>query len=510
MSAHSARLSPSRIRVGSARSGNKLRRRFLAASCAMFGLLTACSSDDPLAPKSKVNELSLMVSPADAHYRYLDKDIEMDVDPRSVLVEATEIDPRQALGLIASAVGIPGIGASRLSSHGSHWRLSLPMATTKEASSALRARILSDSRFSFVSPRWITREGNHPVEVTRTIAVRFRAGVAASAIDSIAREFGLTLRRRPVPDSGYSDYLFRIGKGTGERTLDVANALGLSTLVQYANAEKFSDYALNYVPTDPYYNSQYYLANAFAYPGTGVPVDIAVQTVWDYTRGGLAPSSGGLTIAVLDDGSQASHPDFAGHVSAGADMLEGCGACATDTPADPSHGQQVVGMIVGQHNNGIGIAGIAPDAFVRPIRIFDQYHAAGSDVQIANGISMAWSTFGAHVISNSWSGGAFSFAIYFAINDATTQGRNGLGTVVVFSAGNGSQRGSGSYAPPLWPSTHPQAIAVSAIDRYGVSPYYAPRGLSLPGKSGHPIAPARAWGTEVSDGKQASTEGLQR
>jgi subtilisin family serine protease len=56
-------------------------------------------------------------------------------------------------------------------------------------------------------------------------------------------------------------------------------------------------------------------------------------------------------------------------------------------------------------------------------------------LQLASGFSWAWQN-GIDVISNSWGGYAPSTIIQDAIQNAIDLGRNGLGCVVVFAAGN--------------------------------------------------------------------------
>lgn len=108
----------------------------------------------------------------------------------------------------------------------------------------------------------------------------------------------------------------------------------------------------------------------------------------------------------------------------------------------------------------------------------------------ADGISWAYSIAQSDVLSNSWGGGAPSNAITTAINNATTQGRNGLGAVVVFAAGNTSDRSNGYVGSVTYPgilSTSTSMITVGAIDRTGAVANYSPDGsaITLVAPSGH-------------------------
>ena len=82
--------------------------------------------------------------------------------------------------------------------------------------------------------------------------------------------------------------------------------------------------------------------------------------------------------------------------------------------------------------NGIGVAGVCPRCQILPIVM------ALSVVKDAAAINYAWQN-GADVISNSWGypvGTPETDVVVDAINQAATQGRNGLGAVVAFAMSN--------------------------------------------------------------------------
>src|SRR5688572_11141993 len=84
-----------------------------------------------------------------------------------------------------------------------------------------------------------------------------------------------------------------------------------------------------------------------------------------------------ITVAVIDSGVCASHPDLAGKILAGYDFVQ-----KDSTPQDEyGHGCAVTGIIAAGVDNGIGIAGVAPNAHILPLRVLDS-HGVGlySDV----------------------------------------------------------------------------------------------------------------------------------
>jgi len=132
------------------------------------------------------------------------------------------------------------------------------------------------------------------------------------------------------------------------------------------------------------------------------------------------------------------------------------------------------GLIAAQGNNGIGIAGVAYNCKIMPIRLGDVMVWVGAS-EVAS--SFRWAAkHGADVLSNSWGWGASPIApIHSAIIDVTTTsiGRGGKGCVVVFGSGNGGQ------AMTDYPPLYPEVIAVGATDHNDVWWNYSSYGPGL-------------------------------
>lgn len=84
--------------------------------------------------------------------------------------------------------------------------------------------------------------------------------------------------------------------------------------------------------------------------------DMGVQAAQQWTRGR------GVLIAVIDTGVDTVHPDFGQRLDRVRDFV------ADGRNAAEAHGTAVAGIIAAVPNNGIGIAGIAPEATVLPLR----------------------------------------------------------------------------------------------------------------------------------------------
>ena len=178
--------------------------------------------------------------------------------------------------------------------------------------------------------------------------------------------------------------------------------------------------------------------------------DIAAVDAWGISRG-----SDTITIAIIDEGVDLTHPDLADKIAPGYDAT---GLGSLGAPAgDDAHGTNCAGIAAAITDNYLGVAGIARLAKIMPVRI--AYDSGGgwvtTDSWIADGINWAV-TNGADVLSNSWGGGSESTAINDAIANAKINGRGGKGAVVVFAAGNNN-------GPVIYPATLDQVLAVGAL-----------------------------------------------
>jgi len=160
-------------------------------------------------------------------------------------------------------------------------------------------------------------------------------------------------------------------------------------------------------------------------------------------------------IAVVDTGVDLTHPDLAGQLVTGTDLVEP----GTDPLDENGHGTHVAGIAVAATNNGIGIAGASPAAKVMPIRVLDG-QGAGDPTTIAEGIDWAVAN-GARVINLSLGGTGLSARLLKGgqINGAIRRAY-AAGAVVVAAAGNdGAALRSYRFGVPV--------IVVNAVDSSG-------------------------------------------
>jgi hypothetical protein len=168
-----------------------------------------------------------------------------------------------------------------------------------------------------------------------------------------------------------------------------------------------------------------------------------------YAQGGTGK---GVTIAMLDTGITAAHPEFAGigKLLSGYNVVTG----SSDVTDFRGHGTHVAG-ILGADHDGRGMFGVAYDARLLPIKIFTD-QGAGSTTYADAGLRYA---IGRASIVN------MSFGTPASYSPRATQDAVNGGLLLVAAAGN-----SGA-ANPEWPArfakevwAHGQIIAVGAVD----------------------------------------------
>jgi len=219
-------------------------------------------------------------------------------------------------------------------------------------------------------------------------------------------------------------YTLECTKNSKGNSLEMANVFFETGVFQYAEPDFMADFAPVCV-NDSYYEDQWGLNSSGQYGGTE-NFDINFCKAHEITSGDSE-----IIVAVIDHGIELDHPDLTNMSNLSFD---------TETGSSPSivrgdHGTACSGIIGANADNEIGIAGIAPDCQLMSISNGLFIHA-GASQDLADGINYAVNN-GASVLSNSWGhAGLQSQFLDDAITNALTNGRGGLGCVVVFAAGN--------------------------------------------------------------------------
>ncbi|NVD98078.1 S8 family serine peptidase [Massilia sp. BJB1822] len=209
---------------------------------------------------------------------------------------------------------------------------------------------------------------------------------------------------------------------------------------------------LSATANDPYLGSEWHIAK------------IGVPAAWDVAQGA------GVTIAILDSGVYGAHPDLAPRLVAGWNVYGN----NADTSDVCGHGTAVAGVAAAAMDNGAGVAGVAGNAKIMPVRVAFK-DASGSCYAyystMASGVTYA-ADHGARVVNLSYDSVPASSAVQSAANYLKSKG--GL----LFVAAGNNNRDEG-YAPTT------SMISVSATDsadaRSSFSSYGSFVSLSAPG-----------------------------
>ena len=322
--------------------------------------------------------------------------------------------------------------------------LLLCLAETGFAGPAINSAASPDTDSSFLRrPEWVPNE----------IIVKFKNGVSKKQIDQTNRRHGaLVLYTNPI--AGFKKLKVPAGR-TPQQLVEIYNR---EPDIEYAELNYYA-YA-HFVPDDPLYSYQW----NFNDPCSGINIEPA----WDITAG-----DPNVIVAVVDTGVAYEEyggrfglaPDLANtRFVAGYNFVKGNGH-AND---DDGHGTHVTGTIAQSTNNSIGVAGIAFNCSIMPVKVLANRGqvSSGSHADIAAGIYFAADN-GADVINMSLGGPSGSNTLRDAVAYAYDQG-----VTIVCSAGN-----EGPGAPASYPAAYDEyCIAVAATRFDKTRAYYSTTG----------------------------------
>lgn len=349
-------------------------------------------------------------------------------------------------------------------------------------------------RVAYAAP--LFSSNGETVAIIPEIVVRVKPGVEMEEVERFSKAAGCTIRKRM--EFTEREYLLEVVGPDAEAVFAAAEELGRAAEVEWACPNTAMRLKLcgqrpaavsvpaeqpriasageeaertGVFPNDEYFPNQWHLYNTGQSGGTA-GADIRAPEAWEITTG-----DPNIVIAVIGGGVDMHHPDLVNNLVPGYDFFE---EDSMPEPGDSggwedAHETMCAGVIAAQGNNAIGLAGVAYNCKVMPIRVGNATTwIAGSKIAT----SFRWAaTHGADVLSNSWSWSANPTpSLYSAIVDVTQPGglgRGGKGCVVVFAAGN---------SPGLamdYPNRYPEVIAVGATDHSDICWHYSTHGPEL-------------------------------
>lgn len=244
------------------------------------------------------------------------------------------------------------------------------------------------------------------------------------------------------------DHVF-IAKGD-EQLLKAVRESGISEFTEFVEPNYI--YQASFSPNDPEFDKQWNLKS------------INMEAAWQASRGR------GTTVAVIDTGIAPVADLQRTRLVPGYDFVNDR-VKATD---DHGHGTHVAGTIAQSTNNNFGVAGIAYEAQLMPLKVLSR-GGSGTVADIAESIRFAADN-GADIINMSLGGGGESELMREAIEYAHQKG-----VVIVAAAGNAAR------SAVEFPARYPHVIGVSALDAEGQKAPYSNYGagvdISAPGGS---------------------------
>jgi serine protease len=317
---------------------------------------------------------------------------------------------------------------------------------------------------------------------TDRIIVKYRTAPANARAETAqlrgtelpAARMGLAMRRLRTTALGsqvlQADRKLSLAEA-GQLAADIAAA---DPNVEYAEPDRIM--RVTFTPNDPRYNEQWNLFESTA--GINAPA------AWDRATGS------GIVVAVLDTGYR-PHADLNANILQGYDFISDTftandgngrdndardpgdwadpGDCGPHDPFDlvPStwHGTHVAGIIAARANNARGVAGVAHNARIVPVRVLGKCGGSTSDIADAilwaAGVPVQGTPANgnpAKVINMSFgSPGGCGTTLQSAINSART-----MGASVIAGAGNDGLDGW-DFAP----ASCSGAVSVASVNRSG-------------------------------------------
>jgi subtilisin family serine protease len=392
--------------------------------------------------------------------------VEHDLTRLSVRFEnARDVAALRAALLEHPEVDADALARSPVSEEGWLW-VPLVAGLTDSQVRRFEATLDADARIVYAEPA-IVRTGE-PLGLTNRLLVSLKKNVSRGQLESLMAPHGTSI----VESIDYVEegYVLELPRAARRTALGVSTDLMESGLFEWSVPDFVVERVSRYTPNDPNYPSQWHL-NSTGQGGAKLTADVDAPQAWDTQKGSTS-----IVVAIIDGGVQYNHPDFSGNAVAGYDFL---GNDATPLPSGSgdNHGTACAGVAVARHNNGIGVAGIAPFCKLMPIRLVGTGMTTAKE---ASAIAFAKNN-GAAIMSNSWGppdGTGANYAlpanVKSAIDDAKLNGRGGKGCLIFFASGNGNESveldGYAKYSG---------VIAVGASNDQAVRSYYSDYGPSL-------------------------------
>jgi thermitase len=184
-------------------------------------------------------------------------------------------------------------------------------------------------------------------------------------------------------------------------------------------------------------------------------VDVDAPEGWATAFGSTIPDTGGSTVGIIDTGIDLGHVDLINKTVVCANATGAIGLVVDGSCSDDNlHGTHVAGTIGARTDNGVGVAGVAPDARFAVVKALN---AAGTGfyADIVAAVDYLSAEKRVPIISMSI-GGPQDDALDQALSDAYARG-----TLLIAAAGNDYDD------TKSWPAYHRDVMSVASINAGG-------------------------------------------
>ncbi len=338
---------------------------------------------------------------------------------------------------------------------------------------------------------YTTAGSEKPMVPTGELYLIFENGVSEEKQESLMAEFALALVERRSETT-----LFAKVTADSPNPFKAAAALQKKKEVKHAEPDfdiPLDNYAFS-TPADTLMGHAWHLRNSGIVPDNNYALrkgaDAKVIDAWQRLDG---LGSSAITIAVIDNGFDLTHPDLKGKIVSPWDLW-GQTPDILQGDARFTHGTPCASVALGS-SNGLGMVGSAPNARFMPI--------SGTSFDMRATEDMFNRAMAADIISCSWGTIDSQYALNSikeaAISNAARNGRGGKGSIILFAAGNEGQNFVNLYA------AHPDVICVAASTSQDLHAEYSNTGpqvwISAPSNGDWPITAARAYWDEGTPGE---------
>jgi len=255
------------------------------------------------------------------------------------------------------------------------------------------------------------------IEITPgELIVRYKENATGLQKVEIEEKYGLS-KIKDVEDLNVT--LYQVDQNN---VINIMCMIGKEGVIEYSEPNYVMK--IKSVPNDIYYNSQWYLSN------------IGMPNAWNNYTGSTVTK-----VAIIDTGVNKLHNEIMSKLTAAGEWdYVDSDSDATDE-GSTGHGSLIAGIVAAQKNNANGVAGIAENVAILPIRVGDSDGNVNM-LNAAEAIRRAVDN-GCRVINCSFAGPVYITTVYYAISYA-----NDHNALVICAAGNESVNNEVTHSYP--------------------------------------------------------------